>query len=292
MELLPASQFSYEQLTDAYNQTRVDYIVPMPMNAARLREYVRVYDVDLNGSRVAIDNGEILGLGMLGRRENRGWITRLGVLPTTRRRGTGQALMSALMESAAERCLQWMWLEVIKGNEPAHRLFQRFGFEETRELLVVRRPPDPSILERSAAHLDDAVKQVTELPHADALMLLAQRRRRPNWLNETESLQHVSNLVALAVERRDGSRGWVCYQPGLMQLTRVTVEVTAGDATAVTETILQLLHQRHPNQDAVVENIPPDDCWAGYQKLGYFDTFRRIEMRCKLELGHDEPAAV
>lgn len=48
MKLVPASDFPYEQLVDAYNRTRVDYVVPMPMNAARLQEYARVYDVSLS----------------------------------------------------------------------------------------------------------------------------------------------------------------------------------------------------------------------------------------------------
>ena len=75
--LLPASAFTYEELTEAYNHTRVDYIVPMPMNAARLREYVITYDIDLEASVVAVDGTEILGLSMLGLRAGRAWITRL-----------------------------------------------------------------------------------------------------------------------------------------------------------------------------------------------------------------------
>ena len=40
IKLIPASEFSIEQLAAIYNQTRVDYMVPMPMNAARLADYV------------------------------------------------------------------------------------------------------------------------------------------------------------------------------------------------------------------------------------------------------------
>ena len=81
MDILLADSFTFEELTEAYNQTRVDYVVPMPMNVAKLREYVRVYDVSLNHSVVAIGEDLMLGLGMLGVRQNRCWITRLGVLP-------------------------------------------------------------------------------------------------------------------------------------------------------------------------------------------------------------------
>ena len=90
IEIISAAQFTIQELTNLYNQTRVDYLVPMPMNAGRLAEYIRDFDVDLSCSGVArADDGQALGLGMLGVRKNRTWITRLGVLPATRRGGAG-----------------------------------------------------------------------------------------------------------------------------------------------------------------------------------------------------------
>ena len=53
IELIPAEKFTLQELTDLYNQTRVDYLVPMPMNANRLGEYVHDFDIDLARSCVA-----------------------------------------------------------------------------------------------------------------------------------------------------------------------------------------------------------------------------------------------
>ena len=64
IQLVPASQFTIEQLTAIYNQTRVDYMIPMPMNAARLAEYIKVYDVDLEHSLVERQAGELSGVAM------------------------------------------------------------------------------------------------------------------------------------------------------------------------------------------------------------------------------------
>src|SRR5512133_3105571 len=125
VRILPASQFTIEELTIAYNQTRVDYMVPMPMNAARLASYVKVYDVDMDRSWVALDGDEMLGLAMLGVRPGRTWVTRLGVLPNRRRRGTGEALSRALMDGTRELGRPLSILEVIKGNTPAYELFHK-----------------------------------------------------------------------------------------------------------------------------------------------------------------------
>ncbi len=275
MELVTADNYTFEQLTEAYNQTRVDYLVPMPMNVARLREYVHTYDVSLADSFVAKSGDVLFGLGMLGVRENRTWITRLGVLPSGRRQGTGQALMDALLNRTTTLGIDTVWLEVIKGNKPAHTLFCKCGFIETRELIVARRPP-PLHVDHT---LHDKIKRVTFLDHEEAIILLSHRQDRPNWLNETESMENVRNLSALLVELHDGGRGWVTYHGGLLQLTRIVVDVTMGDPVEVTACVLHVLHQRHKRQDAISENIPADDPkWPGFEKLGYFDSFRRVEM--------------
>ena len=278
MDILLADSFTFEELTEAYNQTRVDYVVPMPMNVAKLREYVRVYDVSLHHSVVAIGDDLMLGLGMLGVRENRCWITRLGVLPYGRRLGTGSTIMTALIEQGIQSNSSQVWLEVIKGNDPAHNMFVRFGFEQTRELIVARRPPTG---ENPPPPLE--IEQVTTLDHEEAIILLSHRKKRPNWLNETETMQNVHNLSGLLIETKDGGRGWVTYHAGLLQLTRIIVEVAAGDPIDVTATILHVLHQRHKRQDAIAENVPNDEHWPGYEKAGYFDSFRRIEMVLELE---------
>ena len=274
MELIPADRFNIEELTEAYNQTRVDYLVPMPMNVARLREYVLAYDVSLPDSFVAMRGDVVLGLGMLGLRHRRGWVTRLGVLPSGRRQGVGQTILGALIAASNQCHCPTIWLEVIKGNEPAHGLFSKAGFAETRELIVARRPP--GIEAKRLAELD--IKRVTNLNHEDALILLAHRRQRPNWLNETETMHNLRNLSALLVELNNGGRGWVTFHAGLLQLTRIVVEVVAGDPAEVATTILHLLHRRYKRQDAIAENVLDDEVWQGYQQAGYFDAFRRLEM--------------
>jgi ribosomal protein S18 acetylase RimI-like enzyme len=100
IKLIPAKRFNIDELTAIYNQTRVDYMIPMPMNAARLAEYVFTYDVDLEHSLVAMQGDDLRGVAMLGVRKDRAWLTRLGVIPSTRRGGVGEALTAGIMEQA------------------------------------------------------------------------------------------------------------------------------------------------------------------------------------------------
>lgn len=279
VELKTADQFSPEELVEAYNQTRVDYIVPMPMNVSRLLEYIDLYDIDTSASWVALRKNVICGLAMLGIRKKRAWITRVGVLPTGRRRGTGRALIDKLINSASERGLDTIWLEVIKNNTPAEQLFLTSGFRQTRELIVARRPPKLVLESPNGENQGLKACYVSEVGRSNVTSLLNKRKSRPNWLVERESFDKLNNLQALYVECNKGSQGWVAYEASDMQLKHVVVEILSGEPSEVAAVILKELHRRFPRQDAIIENLPANDpTWKGFNTIGYFDVFRRIEM--------------
>ncbi len=271
IQLVPASSFSIHQLVAAYNQTRVDYLVPMPMNAARLAEYVRIYDVDLDRSQVAVDGDQILGLAMLGVRPGRTWITRLGVLPIKRRRGAGEALMRALLDATEQLKINCTYLEVIKHNTPAHTLFLKLGFIETRELLILRRPP--------GAPAEIPAAEVDWLDRVEALARLAAHSASPAWTNETRSFANIDNVMGLSLSLPDGSTGWLIFERQKFLLSHF-VMLTQGDAVALCRALLAHLYQRYPNLDTHAENIPIDDSHLpAFFETRFVESFRRIEMQ-------------
>lgn len=270
-QLLPASSFSIEQLTAAYNQTRVDYLVPMPMNAARLAEYIHTYDVDMDRSLVAVDDGQILGLAMLGVRPGRAWVTRLGVLPAKRRRGVGEALVCALLAAAERLGIDDIVLEVIQNNAPAHALFLKLGFYETGELLILRRPPAPP------ASVPPA--RVRWLDRWEALDLLHSRSTSPAWTNETESFAHADGVLGLSLTLPNGDGGWLVFQRQRLMLQRFTLMTEQGDPRAVGRALLAYLYRQYPDLDTHAENIPVDDPHVkALFEAGCVESFRRIEM--------------
>ena len=273
IQLIPASRFSYEQLTAIYNQTRVDYMVPMPMNAARLAEYVHTYDVDLDCSMVAAtEDGEMLGVNMLGLREDRAWITRLGVLPNTRRGGVGQALMENLLERADRLSIKFVMLEVIKNNTPAYQLFRKLGFYEVGELLVLRR--SPFILP-----VDPIIADAERMDRTDSLVLVGRDRGTQPWTNQSESLFNAFEVSGLRLTLADGSRGWMVYQRQKFLLTRFAFKTEVGDPATVAYALLSHLHHQYPRLDTQVENIQVNDPHLpAFYKMGYVESFRRIEM--------------
>ena len=273
VRLIPVNQFTDEQLTAIYNQTRVDYLVPMPMNAARLAEYIETYDVSRENSLVATtQDGEMLGVNMLGLRQGRAWITRLGVIPNTRRHGVGRLLMESLMQNAVDQSVHFFMLEVIKNNTPAHQLFLKLGFYEVGELLVLRRSPlTPAV--------DPVVADARRLDRMDALVLVGWDRGTQPWTNQSESLANAFEVSGLYLTLADGSRGWLVYQRQKFLLTRFAFKTEVGDPATVAYALLSHLHNQYPRLDTQVENIQVNDPHLpGFYRMGYVEAFRRIEM--------------
>lgn len=272
---VPASRYTFEQLAAIYNQTRVDYIVPMPMNSKRMEEYVRHYDVDLEASIVAFNSDEeMTGIGMLGLRAKRAWITRLGVLPARRGRKIGQYIMETLLQQACDNAAEQVQLEVIKGNEPAHMLFSKLGFEVQRELLVVRRPPRE--LDCPAPAADIVVENLAEAQIRERLKV---RHGNPSWLDENASLLNIGSLEGLQITLPSGASGWIVFHNAMFQLSHFAFETEPEADNVLTEALLYYLHHQFPNRDTKVENLPADSpVWPIFEKLGYVEAFRRLEM--------------
>jgi len=277
IELISAEHFTMQELTELYNQTRVDYLVPMPMNADRLAEYVHDFDIDLAHSCVARSaQGQMLGLSMLGARRGKAWVTRLGVLPSSRRTGAGSALMDFMLEGAASMGLKETDLEVIKNNMPAYNLFLKKGFAETGEYLVMRRAPHPVTgpLQGNTVWLnpDEALETLQSYPG------------HLTWINACESMRHSPDVQGMKIELPGGSAGWLVYRNAKFTLrstlTHLVMHTVGGDPREVGAQLLSNLHSRYPHHDTYAENIPQNDPHlSAFQALGYFTNFTRIEMR-------------
>jgi len=276
IEIIPAVRFTIQELVQLYNQTRVDYLVPMPMNEERLTEYIQTFDVDLRLSCVArTDEGQVLGLSMLGVRPPLAWITRLGVLPTARRSGAGSALMDAMLARAQKLGMKETHLEVIRNNAPAHRLFLKKGFKEVDEYLVLRRAPKPvpEPVHGSATWLDREA----------ALGILEAYPRHLTWITALDSMNKSTDVLGVRVELGNNGAGWLVFRCHKFSLSHLIFHTGHGSSIKIGIQLLANLYSCYPRHDTYAENIQVQDPHLpALFGMGYFDNFRRIEMRCKM----------
>ena len=273
IELIAADQFTIQELAEVYNQTRVDYLIPMAMSADRLAEYVHDFDVDLARSCVARSaEGQVLGLIMLGMRRNLAWITRLGVLPAARRNGAGAALLERMLANADALGLTETHLEVIKNNTPAHTLFLSKGFKETGEYLVMRRAPRAVI---------EPVQGCAEwLDREQILEKLQTYSRHLTWILAYESMCNAADVQGVRVELPNGGAGWLVYRYHKFLLSHLVMYTEAGDPEEVGGQLLLNLYTLYPRHDTYAENIDTaDPHLPALRAIGFFENFSRIEMR-------------
>lgn len=266
--LISAGDYGWDALTALYNRTRADYLVPMQMTPDKMAEYARIYDISLDHSFVALDDtGEQVGIGMLSLRPNRAWITRLGVLPTQRGKGTARKIVDELIGAAWGAGVSYIQLEYITGNEAAGRLFASAGFTPIGGLVV---------MERGAGPLADDVTRssppVSVMTPDEIAAALASRRDQPSWIIQTESLLNAGSLTGW----RCGESWMVCHR-GASLVTHFAFSA-ALDADAA-PAILAVMHATAPDRSVKIENIAAESPLLPVLDIfGYTVAFRRTEM--------------
>ena len=255
VEIQSARSLSPGERAELFNAAYEDYLVPFHVDEAMLAFMDEAFDIDLDASRVAYRGDEAVGLVNLGVRGEDGWIGGLGVVPSARREGLGEALMRAVHDEARSRGLRRVWLEVIVENTGAFGLYEKLGYRTVRDVEVWTLPL--SVSERSDAE---------DVSAADAKARLAGQREP--WQRADGTLAHYDDALGLVT-----AGGAAVYRApgGNVQLLQI-----AGEA----EPLLRTLRTIGP---VTVLNLPADDPAADVlRELGGAVAVRQHEMLLEL----------
>ncbi|WP_214774056.1 GNAT family N-acetyltransferase [Exiguobacterium sp. s37] len=137
-----STQFTYRQnppiqdLYRAFMSGFSDYIIPFQFDEQTFEDVFLVRDQNQPSRSIVAYDGEIpVGVVLSGIAHlDSGWQTRCGglaVAPHVRKAGVATELMRRFEEAAVGNRL----LEVIQGNDAAVSLYERLGYETTREIL-------------------------------------------------------------------------------------------------------------------------------------------------------------
>jgi ribosomal protein S18 acetylase RimI-like enzyme len=264
VELEPAASVELGDLATLFTRSYDGYYVPFRIDEDTLRFMVAAFHLDLEASRVARLSGELVGLANLAVRGHRGWVGGIGVVPRARRLGVAEALMTELLEAARARDVHRVTLEVIEQNEPAQRLYEKLGFETTRELEIWSLAQSETTAKVRDVALEDARARIREL-----------RGAAEPWQREDETVTYYATLEpppgGVGV---DGGAAVYRESDAGLQLVQI-----AGDAVAC-RALLEALRSRG---SVGLLNLPKGDpAGRALRELGGECAFRQREMALAL----------
>jgi len=190
-ELVSASRLDDADLAALFTAAYEGYLVPFVVDENAIRYLTDSYDLDRDASRIALRDGQQVGLANLGLRGQDAWIGGVGVVASERRRGTGRALMQAVHEEARSRGVERVWLEVIVQNTQAIALYEQLGYGHVRDLEVWSLPGGAGTNGPPVAEVEAAEAHAWIREH---------RTEREPWQRDDASLAKITDPRGLVVE--------------------------------------------------------------------------------------------
>ena len=124
--MIEVREMRYEDLDEVMKIENVCFAIPWTRESMQgeLFSLMKFY-------YVALFDGKIAGYGGMWHVVTEGHITNIAVSPDYRRMGVGSAIVDALMQTAEEKEMLGVTLEVRVSNEAAIKLYKKHGFVVT-----------------------------------------------------------------------------------------------------------------------------------------------------------------
>jgi ribosomal protein S18 acetylase RimI-like enzyme len=278
-KLRPAGAASYEDRAACMNAAYSDYFIPLHVDDDQVARMDLIYDVDIDASVVAESHGRLVGMALLSRRKDRGWISAVGTIPSARRQGVARQMVQGLIANARRLGLAEVLLEVITENQKAHSLYLDLGFMDVRELLVWRLAADADPLPIPQELLSE-VTPASVLVHFDEW-----HKEPPTWQRDMGTLVKLlphARAYRLDLDGQEAAYAVVSERVDSISLLDIGINPQFGPVRAG-RPLLQVLSRLFPNRALSIMNVSADDhlCRA-LAALRFNVTVRQWEMLLRL----------
>ncbi|MCM8571068.1 GNAT family N-acetyltransferase [Gramella jeungdoensis] len=223
MEIKDLKNISISELAEAFNLAFSDYLVPLQLTEEQLAKKMKNDGVNLDISAGAFENGRLVGFILHGKGSFKGLPTAYnagtGVIPSERgKQITGRLydfILPILKEAQTAQCL----LEVITYNGPAIKIYEKIGYERTRELLCfkgsVTKEPIP-LLESFSLNEPDSINSHIYKSFFDW---------DPSWQNSFEAIERSRNdLNIITAEKNEEPVAFITYNPETARVSQFAVK--------------------------------------------------------------------
>lgn len=249
----------------ALNRVFERYLVPITFSSEQLHLHMSYNDVDAGASPIWYDDeGNVLAAALLAIRGKRGWIGGFGVAPEHRGRGYAAELLRALVQTAGNRGLESIQLEVLADNLPAIQTYRSGGFEITRTLRSFERLVEDG--RKPPNFVNVPPDEFIEMP--DTVV--------PCWQRERATLRN--GAVSTGITDARGTYGLYRFNSQAAQV----LKLAAADAQSL-DALSSAIAAGREFQSILVLNEPDESPVAAYAKTARWnEPFTQYEMKLTL----------
>lgn len=181
LDLRPSHSLGLAQYTALFNAAYEGYLITFHLDESTAAAMAEAFDLDADASRIALRDGETVGLGNLGIRGEDAWIGGVGVVPAARRSGRESVAREASAAEAHQRVR-----ELRSGREPWQRADETLahygdgcGLVTDDGAAVYRQPGENVQLIQIAGNADSLLHALRTLGPVSVLNLPENDRSAP-----------------------------------------------------------------------------------------------------------------
>ena len=182
------SEEHFAELYAIFTEAFSDYVYPFALTELQFQNHLVVNGVDLRRTAGYFVDGRMAGFSLNGFGEWNGKQTiydaGTGVIPSHRRRGLSEAMFEMMLPHFAAAGVEQCLLEVITSNTAAVKLYEKLGFEVSRQLALLQS--DGGIKTPRRISPDIVIRH---LPQADWAIFNSFWDGTPSWQNSPEAVE-------------------------------------------------------------------------------------------------------
>ncbi|MBC8988149.1 GNAT family N-acetyltransferase [Pedobacter sp. N36a] len=220
MEIKNLENIDLEKLVAVINLSFSDYIVPLQLNLEILKAKIKAEDIKLELSLGVFDGDEMVGCMLHGLRDTEEGLTvyngATGVIPDQRGKGLVRKMYEYLLPELKKLEVRKMVLEVITGNHPAIKAYEKMGYTVRRTLDCYKG--------KLEVKKNQQVSTLKEIDLVDWPQLVSFWDTKPSWQNEIQSLENTKeNCRFVGAYQKDLLVGYAVFNPTSRKVNQLAV---------------------------------------------------------------------
>ncbi len=270
----------FELVLEKFLEAFSDYPHPFQFDSVRFRNHINLNAVDLDRSVGCFAGEEMIGFTLNGFGEWDGKPTvydaGTGVVPKMRRRGVSEAMFQLMLPEFKKQGAEQLLLEVIVGNDPAVKLYEKIGYKVKRDLLLLEAPPGLNIMSRLNPDIE-----VRQIRAADLTGLTAGWDGRPSWQNSVDAVKRSEPLKTILGAFLAGQfLGYIVFSSGLGRIAQLYVDRdyrTQGVGTRLLAAMRADMKSESPMQVLNIDKSLSESI-RFFEKIGFRQVLAQHEM--------------